>query len=39
VAGERLFSEPSDKKHMRLVDSRTRGEGIAYLTYELVRGS
>ena len=38
-AGERLFSETSDKKHMRLVDSRTLGEGIAYLTYELVRGS
>src|SRR5437870_6697032 len=38
-AGERLFSEPSDKKHMRLVDSQTLGEGIAYLTYELVRGS
>jgi dihydrofolate reductase len=38
-AGERLFSETSDKKHMRLVDSQTLGEGIAYLTYELVRGS
>jgi len=24
---------------MRLVDNRTLGEGIAYLTYELVRGS
>ncbi len=38
-AGERLFSETSDKKPMRLVDSQTLGEGIAYLTYELVRGS
>ncbi len=38
-AGERLFTETSDKKHMRLVDSQTLGEGIAYLTYELVRGS
>src|SRR5438309_4172669 len=38
-AGERLFSETTDKKHMRRVDSRTLGEGIAYLTYELVRGS
>jgi dihydrofolate reductase len=38
-AGERLFRETSDKKHMRLVDSQTLGEGIAYLTYELVRGS
>ena len=38
-AGERLFTETSEKKHMRLVDSHTLGEGIAYLTYELVRGS
>src|SRR5205823_14001208 len=38
-AGERLFMETSEKKHMRLVDSQTLGEGIAYLTYELVRGS
>src|SRR5206468_12079538 len=38
-SGERLFSETSDKKPMRLVDSQTLGEGIAYLTYELVRGS
>jgi dihydrofolate reductase len=38
-AGERLFGETSDKKPMRLVDSQTLGEGIAYLTYELVRGS
>ena len=38
-AGERLFTETSDKKQMRLVDSQTLGEGIAYLTYELVRGS
>ena len=38
-AGERLFGETSDEKHLRLVDSGTLGEGIAYLTYELVRGS
>jgi dihydrofolate reductase len=38
-AGERLFGETSDKKPMRLVDSQTLGEGIAYLIYELVRGS
>jgi dihydrofolate reductase len=38
-AGERLFGETSDKKPMRLVDSQILGEGIAYLTYELVRGS
>jgi len=38
-AGERLFGETSDKKPMRLVDNRTLGEGIAYLTYELALGS
>ncbi len=38
-AGERLFGETSDKKPMRLADSQTLGDGIAYLTYELVRGS
>ncbi len=36
-AGERLFGETSDKKPMRLVDTRTVGDGVAYLTYELVR--
>jgi dihydrofolate reductase len=36
-AGERLFGETSDKKPMRLVDSRTVGDGLAFLTYELVR--
>jgi dihydrofolate reductase len=34
-AGERLFGETSDKKPMRLLDTRTVGDGIAYLTYEL----
>jgi dihydrofolate reductase len=34
--GERLFGETSDKKPMRLVDSRT-GDGVAFLTYEAVR--
>ncbi|MDQ4501737.1 dihydrofolate reductase family protein [Sinomonas sp. ASV322] len=38
-AGNRLFGETSEKKPMRLVDSRILGEGIAFLTYELVRGS
>ena len=33
--GERLFSEISDRKSMRLRDTRTIGEGLAYLTYEL----
>ena len=36
-AGERLFGETSDKKPMRLVDTKTIGDGLAYLTYELVR--
>ena len=35
--GERLFAETSHKKPMRLVDSKTIGEGLAFLTYELVR--
>ena len=35
-AGERLFGETSDKKPMRLLDTRTVGDGLAYLTYELV---
>jgi dihydrofolate reductase len=36
-AGERLFGETSDKKSMRLLNSRALDAGIAYLTYELVR--
>ena len=36
-AGERLFGETSDKKPMRLVDTRTIGGGLAFLTYEFVR--
>jgi dihydrofolate reductase len=36
-AGERLFGETSDKKSVRLVDSRALDDGLAYLTYELVR--
>jgi dihydrofolate reductase len=36
-AGERLFGETSDKKPMRLVGTRTVGDGLASLTYELVR--
>ncbi len=38
-AGQRLFGETSDKKPMRLVDAKTVGDGLAFLTYELVRGS
>jgi len=36
-AGERLFGETSDKKPIRLVDSRTVGDGLIFLTYEIVR--
>jgi dihydrofolate reductase len=35
-AGERLFGKTSDKKPMRLVETRTVGE-LAFLTYEPVR--
>jgi dihydrofolate reductase len=38
-AGERLFGETTDKKPIRLVDSRTVGDGLAFLTYEIVRGA
>ena len=38
-AGERLFGENSDKRPMRLVDTRTIGDGLAFLTYQLVRGA
>ena len=38
-AGERLFGEASGKKPMRLVDSRTIGDGLAFLTYEFLRGA
>jgi len=36
-AGERLFGETSDKKPMRLIETRTLGDGLALLTYELIR--
>jgi dihydrofolate reductase len=36
-AGERLFGETSDKKPLRLLSTRTIGDGLAFLTYELVR--
>ena len=35
-AGERFFGETGGKKPMRLVDARTIGDGLAFLTYELV---
>jgi dihydrofolate reductase len=36
-SGERLFRQTTDQKPMRLVDARTVGDGLAYVTYELVR--
>ena len=36
-AGERLFAETDGKKPMRLLDTRTVGDGLALLTYEFVR--
>jgi dihydrofolate reductase len=36
-AGKRLFGELSHKLPLRLVDARTVGDGLAYVTYEVVR--
>ena len=36
-AGERLFGETTDKTPLRLLDTRTVGDGLAYLTYKVVR--
>ena len=36
-AGERLFCETNDRKPMRLIDIKTLGDGLAYLTYEFLR--
>jgi dihydrofolate reductase len=35
-AGERLFGPTGNKKPMRLVDTRTVGDGLAFLTYQRV---
>jgi dihydrofolate reductase len=35
-SGERLFAETTDKKPMRLISTRTIGDGLAFLTYQLV---
>ena len=32
--GKRLFGETSDKKPLRLVDSKTVGDGVAILIYQ-----
>jgi dihydrofolate reductase len=36
-AGERLFGETREQKPVRLLDTRRIGDGLAFLTYELVR--
>lgn len=36
-AGARLFGETTEAKAMRLMSTRTVGDGLAYLTYELMR--
>jgi hypothetical protein len=33
-AGKHLFGETSDKKPLRLVDSKVVGDGVAILVYE-----
>jgi dihydrofolate reductase len=38
-AGEHLFGETSDKTPLRLVRTRTIGEGLPLLTYEVVRAA
>jgi dihydrofolate reductase len=38
-AGERLFGETGDKKPMRLVETKTIGDGLVFLTYEVLRES
>jgi dihydrofolate reductase len=37
--GERLFGETSNNKPLRLVDAKTMGEGLAFLTYEFVQAA
>jgi dihydrofolate reductase len=36
-AGERFFGENGGRKPMRLIDSQTIGDGLAFLRYEVVR--
>ena len=35
--GARLFGETSDKKSLRLLHTQTLGDGVAYVSYEIVR--
>jgi len=36
-AGERLFGETTDRKPLRLLGARIVGDGLAFVTYEVVR--
>ena len=38
-AGQRLFGETSDKKPMRLAETKTIGDGLAHLIYQPVRNA
>jgi dihydrofolate reductase len=38
-AGERFFGETGDRTPMRLIDAKTIGEGLVYLSYEFVRNT
>ena len=38
-SGKRLFGETSDKKTLRLADSKIVGDGVAILTYQRARGT
>ena len=38
-SGERLFGETSKNKPVRLISANTIGDGLAFVTYEVVRGA
>jgi dihydrofolate reductase len=38
-AGERLFGGTANQKPMRLLDAKTIGDGLAYLTYEMIQAA
>jgi dihydrofolate reductase len=38
-AGQRLFGDTTDEKPMRLLDSRSIGDGLAYLVYQFDRAA
>ncbi len=37
--GKRLFGETTDKRPMRLLETRTLGDGLAYVAYERARAA